>query len=251
MPDESMTVSSPALSRFAQEVESLREARMPAKVGVMVPTFNRPDLARSCVLQFAAQSRAPDIICVHQNGVSDSYQWAVADLKTASRIAWLHTPQQIPQHQWYSIPLRYLIEHGCTHFFWADHDDLYLREHVERGLGDLKSFDFSTSPRCGLLFTRATDYRYNPEVDFTSHAPGGMSSTMCFNRRFAQQLLADIEADQSNQYTDNIVAHVTMPKFRCHVSQRHTSIYHSHEGSVTSHHWLPRAFGDDLAGQDT
>ena len=34
----------------------------------MVPTFNRPDLLRSCVLQLAAQSRPPEVICVHQNG---------------------------------------------------------------------------------------------------------------------------------------------------------------------------------------
>lgn len=233
-----------ALSSFAQQVQALREQRLPPKVGVMAPTFNRPDLARLCVLQFVAQSRPPDIICVHQNGVADSYQWCVADLRVAPRIAWLHTNARLPQHQWYAIPLRHLIENGCTHIFWADHDDLYLRDHVEQGLADLKDHDFSVSPRCGLLFTRASDYRYNPEVNFTSHAPGGMSSTMCFNRPFAQQLLADIEADTANHYTDNVVAKVTMPKFKCKVSARLTSIYHSHQGSVTSNEWLPRAFGD-------
>lgn len=237
-------MSEPALSSFAQQVQALREQRLPPKVGVMVPTYNRPDLARFAVMQFAMQSRAPDFICVHQNGVADSYDWCVADLRVASKVAWLRTNAQLPQHQWYSIPLRWLLEAGCTHIFWADHDDLYLRDHVEKGLEDLKDFDFSVSPRCGLLFTRASDFRYNPEVNFTSHAPGGMSSTMCFNRRFAQQLLADIEADTGTHYTDNIVAHVTMPKFRCKVSQRLTSIYHSHQGSVTSNHWLPDAFGD-------
>ena len=240
MPDE----RSPQLSRFAQEVQGLRESRLPAKVGVLVPTYNRPDLARLAVLQFAHQSRPPEIICVHQNGVSDSYQWAVADLRVGPRIAWLHTNAQLPQHQWYSIPLRYLIEQGCTHFFWADHDDLYLREHVEKGLEDLKAFDFSVSPRCSLLFTKADDYRYNPEVNFTSHAPGGMSSTMCFNRRFARELLADIESDKDTYYTDNVVAKVTMPKFRCKVSQRLTAVYHSHQGSLTSQGWIANAFGE-------
>jgi hypothetical protein len=237
-------MASGALSSFAQQVDALREQRLPPKVGVMIPTYNRPDLARFCVLQFAAQSRPPDIICVHQNGVADSYQWAVADLRVAPKIAWLHTNAQLPQHQWYSIPLRRLLEEGCTHFFWADHDDLYLHDHVEKGLADLRDFDFSVSPRCGLLFTRAADYRYNPEVNFTSHAPGGMSSTMCFTRRFARELLEDIEADTSNQYTDNVVANVTMPKFRCKAGDRLTAVYHSHGGSVTSRDWLPRAFGD-------
>jgi hypothetical protein len=157
-----------------------------ARVGVMVPTFNRPDLVRACVLQLAAQSRPPDVICVHQNGHPDSYQWAVADLRPpASEVVWLHTPAQIPQHEWYAVPLRHLIGTGCSHFFWADHDDLYLHDHIAQGLADLQEFDFSVSRQCGLLFTKAADFRYAREVDFTVHAPGGMSSTMCFNRAFA------------------------------------------------------------------
>jgi len=241
MPDE----KNPALAGFAAQVQALRDARLPAKVGVMVPTYQRPDLLRSCVLQLAAQSRAPDVICVHQNGVSDSYRWAIEDLRIPVQVAWLHTPAQLPQHQWYSIPLRYLIEQNCSHFFWADHDDIYRRDHIEKGMEDLKDADFSVSRHCGILFTRASEYRYNPDVDFTSHAPGGMSSTMCFNRRFAKSLLADIEADTENFYTDNVVAKVTMQKFRCKVSGRLTTVYHSHEGSVTSRDWLPRAFGDE------
>lgn len=214
-----------------------------ARVGVIVPTYNRPDLLRSCVLQLATQSRPPDIICVHQNGHPDSYAWAVADLRTASQIAWLHTPAKVPQHQWYAVPLRFLLESGCTHLFWADHDDLYLRDHIECGLRELQEFDFSVSLRCGLLFTKASDFRYAQEVEFTSHAPGGMSSTMCFNRLFADELLRDIARDTEHQYTDHVVAHVTMPKFRCRVSNRRTSIYHAHEGSITSQHWLPQTFG--------
>lgn len=214
-----------------------------AKVGVMVPTFNRPDLARACVLQLLAQSRLPDIVCVHQNGHPDRYDWAIADLRTASELVWMHSPVRLPQHQWYAIPLQLLIERGCTHFFWVDHDDLYLRDHVERGLEDLRDFDFSVSRRCGLLFTKPSEYRYAQEVEFTSHAPGpGMSSTMCFNRAFAQQLLADLSSDTQHHYSDNVVAHVTMPKFRCHVSTRRTALYHAHEGSITSSGWLEKTF---------
>ena len=237
MPDLPVTVT-----QFARDDAAPRQAAGTAKVGVLIPTFNRPDLLRSCVLQLTAQSRPPDVVCIHQNGHPDSYDWAVADLQTGSQLVWLHTPEKIPQHDWYAVPLRCLLDHGCSHFFWADHDDLYLRDHVASGLEDLRDFDFSVSPRCGLLFTRAADFRYAHEVDFNPHAPGGMSSTMCFNRAFALELLADITHDRSHQYTDNVVAHVTMPKFRCHVSSRRTTIYHAHEGSITSNHWLVKAF---------
>ena len=214
-----------------------------ARVGVMVPTFNRPDLLRSCVLQLTAQSRPPDLICVHQNGCPDPYHWCIADVLTASDVVWLHTPRKLPQHQWYSIPLQFLIERGCTHFFWTDHDDLYLRDHIERGLEDLCDADFSVSRCSGLLVTKPSDYHYVADVEFTSHAPGGMSSTMCFNRAFALQLLADLAGDTQHPYADNVVAHLTMPKFRCRLSTRRTAIYHSHEGSVSSSVWLAKTFG--------
>lgn len=234
----------PELSRFAQEVDALRESRLPARVGVLLTTHNRPDLLRSAVLQFAAQSRPPDIICVHQNGIADSYFWAVEDLKVIPRIAWLHTAALLPQHQWYSIPLKYLIEQGCSHYFWADHDDIYLRDHVEKGLEDLADCEFSVAPRCGVLYTRPADFRYNPDVNFASHPVGGMTATMCFTRRFARELLADIEADTTRYATQDVVAGVTMPKFRCKVSDRRTAIHHAHEGALTSTGWLPAAFGE-------
>jgi hypothetical protein len=234
----------PGLSRFAAEVQALRESRMAPKVGVIAPTFNRPDLARFCVLQFAAQSRPPDIVCVHQNGLADSYRWAVEDVRRDVTVAWLHTAADLPQHNWYAIPLRYLIEQGCSHFFWADHDDLYLRDHVEKGLEDLKDCDFSVSPRCGVLYTRPADFRYAEEVEFVSHAVRGMSSTMCFRRNFARELLADLEADRTHGVTQDVIAKVTMPKFQCKVSGRRTAIYHAHEGALTSSGWLPDIFGD-------
>jgi hypothetical protein len=240
MPDE----RSPELSRFAREVDALRESRMPARVGVLLTTHNRPDLARSAVLQFAAQSRPPDIICVHQNGEADSYSWSVADIRGESRVAWLHTASGLPQHKWYSIPLAYLVEQGCSHFFWADHDDLYMRDHVEKGLEDLVDHDFSVASTCSVLYTRAADFRYSPDVRFTSHSPGGMSGTMCFTRRFARELLADIEASEAHVATQDVLARVTMPKFRCKLSDRRTAVYHAHAGALTSAGWLPHAFGE-------
>ena len=223
MPDE----KSPALASFAQQVEALREARMPPKVGVMIATYMRPDLLRSCVAQFALQSRQPDIICVHQNGVSDSYRWAVEDLAgSASTIAWLHTAVQIPQHQWYSIPLQYLVEQGCSHIFWAHDGDLYLRTHIERGLEDLRDFDFSAPARGGLLLTHAREYRHEPDFDFATPAPDGVAPGICFNRKFARQLLADLEADAMHIYTRDVIAQVTCPGFRCRTGDSRTVVRH-------------------------
>lgn len=214
-------------------------------VGAIVPTYNRPDLLRSCVLQLGTQSRPPDLVCIHQNGHPDTYAWAVEDLRLPPRIVYLHSPQQLRQHDWYAVPLRQLIEAGCTHFFWTDHDDLYLHEHIASGLAQLEHCDFVVSRRVGLLFTRPTDWRYGAEVDFTSHAPGGMSSSMCFNRAFAQQLLDDLVHDREHQYADNVVARITMPRFRCAVSTQRTCVYHAHDGSLTARGWLGGVFGPD------
>jgi hypothetical protein len=211
--------------------------------GVLVPTAGRPDLLRACVLQFAAQSRPPDIVCVHQNGEGPDYRWATADLRLPFRLDWMHTPARIRQHEWYAIPLQHLLGVGCTHFFWADHDDLYLRDHVAAGLAELADWDFSVSRRAGVLYTQPRDWRLDADTEFHSHAPGGMSSTMCFQRGFAQALLEDLRADTTHHYADNVVAKVTMPKFRCLSSERRTCIYHSHEGSVSSSGWIPEAFG--------
>jgi len=195
-------------------------------VGVMVPTYQRPDLLRACMLQLAAQSRAPDVICVHQNGVSDSYRWVIEDLRIPSQIAWLHTPVQLPQHQWYSIPLKYLIEQNCSHFFWADHGDLYRRDHIEKGVADLQDCDCSLPNHAALLVTGAAEYRMDPDFDFGARAPGGLASGMCFNRKFARALLDDLAEDQSHIYTHDVIAQVTCPRFRCKPSERRTAIHH-------------------------
>jgi len=216
---------------------------MAQRVGVLVPTHNRPDLLRGCVLQLAAQSRIPDLVCVHQNGHPERYDWCVADLRLPFRLAWLHTPQRLRQHDWYAVPLEHLLAEGCTHFFWADHDEMYLRDHVAAGLAELDGWAFSVSRRCGLLYTRGTQWRYAPQVEFTAHAPGGMSSSMCFTRPFAQQLLQDLRTDREHAYADQVVARVTMPRFACFLSARRTAVYHAHEGSQTSAGWLDGALG--------
>jgi hypothetical protein len=214
------------------------------KIGVIVPTYRRPDFVRFAVLQWAAQSIKPDVIAVHQNGNAHRYDWAVQDLANQARIDWIHTPMPAPQHHWYLLPLKHLTALGCTHFFWADHDDIYRTDHIECCLKELEHSDITVAKHCGILYTQPCDYRYLPSIAFTTHAPGGMSSSMGFNRDFALSLIADIEGQGAeHHYTDNIVAKVTMPKFRVHISPvRHSTIYVSHPGSQTSASWLEDVF---------
>jgi len=207
----------------------------------MIPTYCRPDLIRAAVMQWLLQTRQPDVICVHQNGSSESYEWAIADLRGLGNIQWIHTPDVLPQHQWYTVPLNALLAAGCTHFFWGDHDDMYLTHHVARCLTELVDHDFTVSNVCGVLYSRHDAYRYVPRSHFVVHAPGGMSSSMAFNRAFAEALAQDLAQDTGHFYTDNVVAKVTMPRFRCFTSERQTTIYVSHQGSVTSAGWLEGA----------
>lgn len=217
------------------------------RVGVMIPTYRRPDLARACVMQWLLQSRPPDCICVHQNGSPDSYAWCVHDLLPAGPIRWLHSPETLPQRDWYLRPLRLLLDEGCTHFFWADHDDWYLREHVERCVAELDAADFTVASHCGVLYLRPHDYRYDPANHFTVHSSGGMSSSMAFTRGFAEQLAEDLARDTQTHYADNVLALATLPRFQRTISPRRSTVYVSHEGSLTSAAWLDGIFGTQTA----
>jgi hypothetical protein len=211
------------------------------KVGVIVPTFNRPDMLRHCVLQLLAQRRRPDLICVHENGLPMSYRWCVEDLDAP--ILWLHTPHQVPQHEFYLQPLLRALEAGCTDFFWIDHDDIYLTNHIEVSLAELdQGYDLRLSPHCGLLVVRPEfrqrAYEYLDGVRFDIHAPGGMSSSMAFNRTFAVALAEHLPLHPEFAWCDQIVAHVLMRLFRCHISSVKTTVYVSHVGSASSRHWV-------------
>lgn len=217
------------------------------KIGVLTPTYNRPDFARFLALQMENQELRPNILCIHQNGQSDSYEWSVMDVQRNFDLHWIHTPTRIPQDEWYAIPLEYLINQGVTHYFWCDHDDIYHREHIVNGVdilngGKGQDYDFSVNEFAGLLLLNET-YGYEPVTKFNAHAPGGMSSSMCFNRLFAIELLKDIRkntGENRNGYTDQIVGLITKQKFRCYLnpSKPPTTTYVCHSATVSSRNWL-------------
>ncbi len=210
-----------------------------SKIGIFIPTYNRPELLRSCVLQLLAQTRRPDIICVHQNGAGDNYAWCVMDL--GAPVVWMYTPQSIPQNDWYRIPLNHLIQEDCTHFFWMDHDDIYLTNHIETCVAELDSgYDFRISKHCGILISRSEKYEYLPHALFKDiHATGGMSASMAFTLPFATALSADLSNPEFNHvFSDEVLARHTMPRFRCLQSTERTTIYFSHAMSLSSAHWV-------------
>lgn len=217
------------------------------KIGVFSPTYNRPDFSRLFALQMQNQILAPDIVCIHQNGTPDSYAWSVADIQTRFRLHWIHTPAKLSQDDWYSKPLEYLIAQDCTHFFWCDHDDLYDSTHISNGIQQLAGnssapYDYVVNAHCGLLLLKQP-YEYTPLKAFKAHAPGGMSSSMCFTRAFAMELLQDIRHNQphrTHRFTDQIVARVTRPKFRSRINTDPvaTTTYVSHPTAYSSARWV-------------
>lgn len=215
------------------------------RVGVLTPTHDRPDMVRMLAMQMALQERPPDVLCIHQNGLPDSYAWAIADLPLPFEVIWIHTPAPLPQVEWYRRPLGELLNKGCTHFFWCDDDDLYRSNHLSRGLRLLTDradpCDFVINGYCGLLFRKKAGFAYKPSVRWEVHDPGGMSSSMAFNRAFATELFQDLLRTQGQYYwADNIVKRETMPKFRCRLELREepSTIYVCHPGTQSSSHWL-------------
>jgi glycosyltransferase involved in cell wall biosynthesis len=216
---------------------------MQPKVGVMIPTYKRPDLLRQAVLQWIVQTVKPDVLCINQNGSEESYEWVIEDLKPLINIRWLHVPTQIKQHHWYAHPLAHLIMEHCDVILWADHDDIYYRDHVEQKLKALEGHDVTLSDTCGVLFLKPQDYKYQLPEKFTAHAPGGMSSSVAFTRKFASALLVDLLHDEKFYYSDNVLAFTTMPRFDKSVTNDVTTVYVSHKGSHSSGHWAESILG--------
>ena len=229
------------------------------RVGVMTPTFGRPDMIRFLVAQMALQKRVPDVLCIHENGLDKSYRWAVEDyireLGISMVIDWIYSPRKLCRDEWYLVPLDSLLhQHRCDIIFWCDHDDFYRVDHIANGVRLLTETenppDFSINSKIDLLIVGGVSiYEYLPGVIFTAHAPGGMSSSMCFNSSFGKQLLEDLKTNNQSRicrsphlpHSDQVVKNVTMPKFRCIVfDERPTTVYHCHEGTVSSSHWIAK-----------
>lgn len=208
-------------------------------IGAFIPTTNRPDFARFSVLQLAHQSIPPTHVTVYQNGNEESYQSIISDLTLPFIINWIHTNESPKQNFWYAVPLKDLIDKNCDYYFWIDHDDIYHQNHIETSLNDLKNHDFRVSKFSNMLFVDHKKYKLNLEVPFSSHGPGGMSSSVAFNKNFAKELYGDLINNVESPFADNVLVLKTMPKFKCFLSEKPSSTtYVSHRGSFTSAGWV-------------
>ena len=209
-------------------------------IGVFIPTTNRPDFIRQTILQIQNQSQKPHIVVVHQNGNNESYEWAVKDLKINFEIVWIHTKKKLANaHLWYLPALHNLILRKCDSYFWMDHDDIYLRDHIKEGQKVLKINDFGINKICGRLILDSPP-KYEEQTKIP-HAPGGMTSSMCFNYTFAKdlmnKLLLDLKSKNPKKYPDQILAEM-LPKYKVGFSKKVTTVYVCHSKTVSSYHWL-------------
>jgi hypothetical protein len=216
------------------------------KIGVFIPTSSRPDFIRHALLQLCFQKKLPNIVCVHQNGNEESYEHIISDIEFPFELKWIHTPEKLNQHTWYSIPLRYLVENECDYYFWMDHDDIYLTNHIQNSVEELQTYDFRVSNYSNMLAVDKYDYKYNLNVRFYVHAAKGMSSSMAFNKDFALKALTNIETDTKHHYTDQVIASETMSEFKCLSSDVLSTTYVVHRGSTTSKTWLTGMLGKEI-----
>lgn len=210
------------------------------KVGVIIPTCNRPDFLRKAVLQWIVQTRKPDMLAIHQNGDGESYEWVIEDLKPLIPIKYIHVPAKLPQHFWYYIPLQYLFSQDFDVYLWGDHDDIYYTNHVATVLDDLKEHDFTISDTCGLLCVGKKGFRRYETLtqgEWRPNALGAISSSMAFNKRFAEMFLRDMLVDRTWAFTDNLVSKVTAPKAKVNITRNMTTTYVAHAGTVSTFNW--------------
>lgn len=220
------------------------------KVGVFVATNCRPVMARLSALQFEAQTKKPDMVCIHQNGENSkvSYKSFIEDLKLSYKLDWIHTPRTLHQDEWFSIPLRHLLMYGCDYMFWGEDDDVYYSNHIESSIELMKKHDADMIIRNKCDCVKIYDNKYDIGKDrhFVAHADIGVTCSIGFSARFAEEFLKDCEQNIKNklegkpwqQFTDQVINRITSPKFKRYVHSETSTCYVIHKGSFTSAGWL-------------
>lgn len=211
------------------------------KTGIILPTCGRPNHLRNAILQIQHQSTTPDLVVVHQNGIGESYEWIIKDLTLDFHVQWIHTPTIVDSaHMWYLPPLITLVNLECDFYFWFDHDDIYFSNHLSEGIEILKTNDICINKFSGLLILNKIPTIYN-SVELP-HSTGGMASSLCFNRKFAEHLVLEIEkeikkGDLACPYPDQIVGKL-MHQYRIGHPAKPTAMYVAHKETQSSHSWI-------------
>jgi hypothetical protein len=215
------------------------------KVGVMVPLSGRPDFVRLIALQLAAQTRLPDHVLFLQSGGFEDYRWVIDDLNLPFTYDWVYQEEQLALDRRYAICLMKLLDQRCDYFFWCDYDAIYYTDHISKSLEKIheEKTDLLIDQHCDLLLVDKDKFSYREKVSFAeTHAPGGVNSSMLFNRAFAEQLLKDLLGNSSAEqfyYPDIILAKKTAPHFQVHINKEKVSTcYISHSGSLSAAAWI-------------
>ena len=220
------------------------------KVGVFVATNCRPIMARLSALQFEAQTKKPDLVCMHQNGDNSklSYKNFVEDLKLSYKLEWIHTPRTLHQDEWFSIPVRHLLMAGCDYMFWGEDDDIYYSHHIESSIELMKKHNADMIIRnvCDCVKVYDKSYEVRKNSTFTAHADVGVTCSIGFTSEFAEEFLKDcdrniknkLEGNPWHQFTDQLINRVTATKFKRYIHSETSTCYVIHRGSFTSAAWL-------------
>jgi hypothetical protein len=93
----------------------------------------------------------------------------------------------------------------------------------------------------GLLKVNKRNFSF-ANIRFKAHDPGGVSSSMVFNRKFAEELYKDLMVNcetSEHFWADNVVSKVTMPKFSVYRNNTKMSVtYLCHSGAASSAAWI-------------
>ncbi len=195
------------------------------KLGVYVCSSKSPTFIRSCVAQMMLQTKMPDTIAIHQNGLLSNYQWAFDDLIPSTVEKWFRcTPGIVKEPFFYLTPLKALYQLGCTHFAKVDDDDIFYTHHLrilynyfvshERATQDCRWEDNFpvpdiVTPKYGdVLEPKFPRFK---NIDWFFNPTKAMSDSVMFNRKFAEAYIELLEKggnETSGPWDDCIMGEV-------------------------------------------
>jgi len=192
------------------------------KLGVYVCSSKSPVFIRSCIAQIVLQSKKPDCIAIHQNGLLSNWDWAFSDIIPSSiEVYSRHTKGIVKEPFFYLTPLKALYVMGCTHFAKVDDDDIFYSNHLETLFS---YFNQQGQATCDLEYKTEPDIvtpKYGDvlepkfprfkNIDWFFNPTKAMSDSVMFNRRFAEayiDLLSKGGNETSGPWDDCIMGEV-------------------------------------------
>ena len=192
----------------------------PLTIGCFTPVRERHLFLRTCILQICAQSLRPDAHAILINGPeADTYDTRYIDDLRDGRLMIRTDPRQLSTLLASTAAIKMLLERSIDLYFKIDSDDLYLSNYVESIVQYI--FDAPLDPLndsyClnlthqywidarfgGPAIIREIEFREGLGLSDDERAKGivvGAPPTFVFNRRIAELLVSQVEADPSRHY---------------------------------------------------